>query len=366
LTAIVKKRLNDIDIAKGIGILLIVLGHTTHNEAFKKYIYFFHLPLFFILSGFFFNIKKFNTYWQFLKDNARSLLLPFVTFYVLAYIYWIFVERHLRPGDSQIPLTTPALGLIYGTDYKDYMKPNGAVWFLMALFVAKNFLYFTVRYVKSKAVFFAVLVASVLIGYYLATIHFYKLPFSINSAFMGFFFVGLGYLAKPYYEYLFNGKPLYKIITIIVCLLASFLAINYNIMPDMDYCVYGNVLLFLVGGIGGTILCLFISKRLKKTYVLEYLGRESLIIMGLSEPVKRAVIGVFATLTHHPVEVVRVSVGMSFICTVVSLLIMVPVIFIFTHYLYFLIGTGKRNKKPINKRSFPRALRADVLETPIG
>lgn len=332
------------DIAKGIGIFLVVLGHTTHNEVLRKFIYFFHLPLFFILAGFFFNIKKFNSYGQFLKDNARGLLLPFVTFYLLAYVYWIFVERHLRPGDMEIPITTPAIGVLYGTDYKNYMQPNGAVWFLMALFVAKNFLYFTVKYIRAKALFFTVLIASAFIGYYLSVINFYKLPFSINSAFMGFFFVGLGYLAKPYYEYLRDGKPVYKIVVTIVCLLISFLAIRYNVMPDMDYGVYGNVPLFLLGGISGTLLCLFISTGLRKTYVLEYLGRASLIIMGLSEPVKRAVLGIFAKVTHQPVEMVRDSVSMSLLCTVATLIVLVPGIYIFTHYLYFLIGTSKGSK----------------------
>jgi acyltransferase len=344
MTLITKTRLNDIDIAKGIGIFLVVLGHTCRDEQFKMYIYFFHLPLFFILSGFFFNINKFSSYGQFLKDNARTLLLPFFTFYLLAYIYWLLVERHLRPGDAEIPLTTPALGLIYGTDYQDYMKPNGAVWFLTALFVCKNFLYLAVKYIKPKTMFATALFASVGIGYYLSVIGFYKLPLSINSAFMGFFFVGLGYLAKPYYEFLRDGKMLNKVISIVIAMGFSYLAINYNLMPDMDYCLYGNVFLFLTGGIAGTVLCLFFSKMLTKTYVLEYLGRNSLIIMGISEPCKRAVLGVFAKLTHYPVDAVRASVGMSLICTIIVLIILVPVIYVFNNYLAFAIGATRKKK----------------------
>ena len=344
MTLTTKKRLNDVDIAKGIGIFLVVLGHTCRDEQFKMYIYFFHLPLFFLLSGFFFNINRFSSYGQFLKANARTLLLPFFTFYLLAYIYWLFVERHLRPGDAVIPITTPATGLIYGTDYKGFMQPNGAVWFLTALFVCKNFLYLTVKYVKPKAMFVIVLFASVGVGYYLSLVGFYKLPLSINSAFMGFFFVGLGYLAKPYYDLLRDGKMLNKVITILVSFGFSYLAINYNLMPDMDYGVYGNVFLFLTGGIAGSVLCLFFSKTLNKTYVLEYLGRNSLIIMGISEPSKRAVLGVFAKLTHNPVDVVRASVGMSVICTIIVLIILVPVIYIFNNYLSFAIGTNRKKQ----------------------
>ena len=336
------KRLNDIDIAKGIGITLVVLGHTWRDNISKKAIYFFHLPLFFILSGFFFNIKKYSNYWQFLKDNARSLILPFITFYLLGYIYFLLIERHIRPGDENTPVLTPLLGFIHN----DYMGPNGAVWFLMALFVSKNFLYLAVRFVKSKILFIGVLILSAVIGYYLSVIGFYRLPFSINSSFVAFFFLGVGYLAKPYYDYLKDGPIAYRIGIIVVSAIVSSAAIKYNILPDMFACIYGNMFLFLGGAIAGTILCLFISKALGNVSVLEYLGRNSLIIMGISEPIKRAVIGVFSKFTHYPVNVIRLSLGLSFACAVITLLVLVPFIYVFTNYLYFAIGMSKKKKDP--------------------
>ena len=41
-----EKRIEWIDIAKGIGILLVVLGHITKNEVLYEIIYSFHMPLF--------------------------------------------------------------------------------------------------------------------------------------------------------------------------------------------------------------------------------------------------------------------------------------------------------------------------------
>lgn len=47
-----KKRIEWLDIAKGICILLVVLGHElTWNEKLRYLIYAFHIPMFFILSG---------------------------------------------------------------------------------------------------------------------------------------------------------------------------------------------------------------------------------------------------------------------------------------------------------------------------
>ena len=51
------KRLNYLDYAKGIGILLVVLGHIYNNNT-KLWIYSFHMPLFFIISGYLLEYNK--------------------------------------------------------------------------------------------------------------------------------------------------------------------------------------------------------------------------------------------------------------------------------------------------------------------
>lgn len=52
------RRSTFIDIAKGIGIILVVLGHLdTNGQISREVIYSFHMPLFFLLSGIFANTK---------------------------------------------------------------------------------------------------------------------------------------------------------------------------------------------------------------------------------------------------------------------------------------------------------------------
>ena len=46
------KRLKWLDIAKGLGIILMVLGHTSIPKFASDFIWSFHMPLFFIASGF--------------------------------------------------------------------------------------------------------------------------------------------------------------------------------------------------------------------------------------------------------------------------------------------------------------------------
>ena len=59
------KRLNTIDIIKGIGIFFVVFAHVNYTPALLVVIYGFHMPLFFIVSGFYLirkNIQHFATY----------------------------------------------------------------------------------------------------------------------------------------------------------------------------------------------------------------------------------------------------------------------------------------------------------------
>lgn len=52
-------RIDSLDILKGIGIILVVVGHMIGNQLYiRPWIYAFHMPLFFMVSGYCFNIAK--------------------------------------------------------------------------------------------------------------------------------------------------------------------------------------------------------------------------------------------------------------------------------------------------------------------
>lgn len=70
-----RQRLVQFDVLKGIGILLVLLGHTDVVGIPKTFIYGFHMPLFFFCSGCFYRQKGWG---DFLKDNVRSLLIPYL------------------------------------------------------------------------------------------------------------------------------------------------------------------------------------------------------------------------------------------------------------------------------------------------
>ena len=70
-----QSRLDYMDLAKGIGILAVILGHVYKNTVFGTLLYSFHLPLFFLISGYFFHYIP--DFWVFLGKKLRNYLIPY-------------------------------------------------------------------------------------------------------------------------------------------------------------------------------------------------------------------------------------------------------------------------------------------------
>ena len=79
-----EERIQYIDIARGIGILLVVLWHCIHGSYIARIIYSFHMPLFFI-SGFCWNPNKY-IFPVFLRRRIKQLIIPLLLFSILIHV----------------------------------------------------------------------------------------------------------------------------------------------------------------------------------------------------------------------------------------------------------------------------------------
>ena len=169
-----------IDIAKGIGIFLVVFGHVTHNIALREYIWSFHMPLFFFISGYLFNpTEGLKTH---IKKRIKSIIIPYIIFYVVTYCYWALFERHFRGGVYS--LLHQLIGLPYGT-YSVYMNFNGALWFLPCLFTTDIFFSVVRKYTNNREwlIVISYLILFFCVGTYLLKEDCMYLPFGFNTAF---------------------------------------------------------------------------------------------------------------------------------------------------------------------------------------
>ena len=113
-----KTRIQYFDIAKGIGIILMIIGHCgIKNQYIKHFIYSFHMPLFFLISGYFFKYREDK---ECLKKNFKKLIMPYI-YTCLAIIFYKLLRLILDNNYSDIAETakTWVLASFYGSGNKE-------------------------------------------------------------------------------------------------------------------------------------------------------------------------------------------------------------------------------------------------------
>ena len=131
------RRIGWVDAAKGFAILLVIVGHTLQTGTFTRNIIFsFHIPLFFILSGYTFRPSaNWADFFYRLKKDALHLLGPYVLTGLLIAAAKIVI-RGLPPLEV---LKDTGEALLWASGTGDGIhEPIGVLWFLASLFTARQ------------------------------------------------------------------------------------------------------------------------------------------------------------------------------------------------------------------------------------
>ena len=137
-----KRRLEWVDYAKGIGIFLMVFGHTLRGlisssileksyfvEFVNTYIYAFHMPLFFFLSGLFFKSSYITNFLTFCQKKAKTFIYPYFLWSLIQISLKIAVSSSVNRQSSWKEL----LEIVY--------DPVDQFWLIYTLFLVSVFFY---------------------------------------------------------------------------------------------------------------------------------------------------------------------------------------------------------------------------------
>ena len=133
-------RIKYFDIAKGIAMLCIIMGHLGISSI-NSFVFTFHVPLFFLIAGYFFNDNL--SFQDFVKKKSKQLLVPYAItcLFTLAGAVIGGIIRIQSTETVVDDIKTWVIASIYGSGSVEYTSPFyikqiGALWFLLALFVA--------------------------------------------------------------------------------------------------------------------------------------------------------------------------------------------------------------------------------------
>lgn len=294
----------NIDIAKGIGILFMVLGHA--NFPFSKFFYFFHMPLFFILAGYVFKDKYVDTLHNvkfFILKRIKSLYLPFVICNLMFLFFNNFFIEHNFYTTNALFLDGD-LGNYFGIDkflnLKDLIlkviyvfllatgtKFGGATWFLKVLFFISIFftliVYFLRKHIHDDKVFYilGLIITSILlvIGFvfHKFDFKFYHIGTMLSSSILFY----IGYIFKKF-------KIIEKISFLIFTISFAILLIAYFIFDtgiNLATNNYYNPILLIIFALSGFTFTLYISKCLNNirfySQIFAFLGTKTIPILCL-------------------------------------------------------------------------------------
>lgn len=331
------KRNRYIDTIKAIGIFLVILGH--HETIFTQYIYSFHMPLFFFLSGIFH--KNYTSYKIFLEKKVKSLIIPYFFFAITLFLFWLLVARHF--GEAKIRNTSvleAMLGIFTGNEIigLSNIEWGGPLWFLLTLFIVAN-LYYVINRFNNILFIIIINILLSLLGYYY---NFYKPTYldvwHFTVALNAVQFYSIGAIFKD--KILNLDKITYKWI-ILLCII-SYMSSYYNGKIDMYSLNYGkNMLLFYISAFSGIsfVICLIRNLNLYNKFI-NFIGCNTLIILAYHIRCMTFIKLIFMIVG---ISMIENNTIYNIIFSIIQLLMCVPIIIILNKYFPKLIG--KYNKK---------------------
>lgn len=288
-----KERIQYIDIAKGIGISLVVLAHS--KFPLNHFVTMFYLPMFFFISGCFYSSK--SGLKNFLWKKTKQLYLKFVYIgIILLLLHPIFMKfgfyNSIIPDEFQsnyiksIPIYSmndyleKTLEILALNVPEQLMRP---MWFIGALWIAvitlKLLDFFVFTKVTNKYIEPLVVAIVFAVGYYS------KLPSFIGQGFVSMLFCWLGSkcmrekLLDKLIQFCRLKQVFIVLVGFVICGVAS-LKTDLIMMANIYTSWWTMLITSCVGTIAMLLVCYWISGSVCGK-VFSYIGQHTIAILSM-------------------------------------------------------------------------------------
>lgn len=290
-----QKRLTWVDVTKGFLMILVVIGHYPGelNFPFIKYIYWFHMPAFFLLSGIFFKEIKDNQDTKVtIKKRFMQLMVPYLFF--LFIITAVRYSMELALGNFELSWYLQDLWkLVIGGRF--VRGAYGVFWFVTTLFFTYLlFIWMTkylsrVKQIMLLVIFYivahleSILAMHVINGTPAEAAQTIPMLWNLDVVFMAIVYFSLGYYAKSIWMNIKLSWIFGALLVVFGAIAADYIGlIDYHL--SMKFLRYDHLVLDLVIPMAFIIVILGIFQRLTTILPLEWLAKvekHSIAIMYL-------------------------------------------------------------------------------------
>lgn len=270
---ITRNRIDWVDAAKGIGILMVIFGHNWLDEKYCFYFYAFHMPLFFVLAGYTMSEKRLP--WEFVKQKAKALLIPYLLFAICNLLFYgILSATH----NGNYDVYSEAIAFIL-------QQRHTYLWFLPVLFLSEVFVYFLFQialFKRKRSIFLGgIIMMLISIHYWVFQMGWINLIWNIDLVPMASAFILIGYLYKYHSDkFVFeNNKHVLGCVFLMSQIVVMVNYINWGSV-NIYFHHYGNIFLFYFGAVTATYATILLLKQIVIPRLLVILGVQSLLLYG--------------------------------------------------------------------------------------
>lgn len=331
------KRLQYLDIAKGIGIFLVLWGHLLPDGFLDDFIYAFHMPLFFFLSGFLLCKKRKETKKDWKMKLFYQLIVPYLCFSFF-YLLWELVV-----------IKETAIGMIYLAWQTVTFRGMAPLWYLASLYFAEIvFLPVANRSIGGAIVLVLIMgIFNTSIGPHIDLSVFNgfisnPLQFLVRTS-LCLFFVGGGYffcmIWERFVEKRFCRTAAFSAAGLMLGICAAF-TVMFDLEINLHLYAINNFPLFIVTGLIGACGVLLLSVSISENPVLEAWGQQFLLLMALHYPITQLISPYIKKAPWPAVQLAAISL----LLTLVLLWILNPLCKRLSKFAPVLAGKGRKRR----------------------
>lgn len=280
ITSSANQRIQYWDIAKGIAIMLMILGHTEMPSIFRAAIFSFHMPFFVIANGFF--IKSYDRKRTFFR-SVRTLLLPYViTCLASAVLYTLLSGGKAQPASLFIFKIKAMIGGMSKISTRFHSFDSvWVVWFVCTLFITRNLYVWIMGYFqKRKWLAYGIICILAYVGYWIGKYYAF-LPWSLDVALVSLIFIATGdWMHRNHY---FDRNVVCTFVIPLVVWVGIMLIFRCYI--ELAVRSYPGGILSIIEAIAGSIVLISFSRYAEAipwfAKFFAWAGERSMIILGL-------------------------------------------------------------------------------------
>ncbi|NPD90900.1 acyltransferase family protein [Xylanibacter muris] len=295
------KRLQFLDISKGIGMMMIVWMHIWGNrpngftppEMLNNFIVSIYVPLFFVLSGYLIKLEFLDIKKEICKKTI-SLLRPFAVMYLFSFVSSFFLNV-VGFGVKHEFMWDNIFNVVYSKTFF-----NGPLWFLLSLYWGFVIFYAIIWISRSKEMIMALLSLVVgCVGFYLHKLDI-TLPFFIGPGLVASPLLVCGYFTRKYIGNFLIGN---RCLTVVTVLVGFAIFATFRTGMSMQNNSYGGFyLLFLLSVFGGSIMVLSVSMLTERWLsFVGYWGKYSLVVLCFHNFVLIPIAKIAGVIIHQPI-----------------------------------------------------------------